>query len=70
MTNEKHNGNKTRDIERSREASGTQDRLARDDRPKGVTHRRPTNWSWAHGGSGYDWMDSHYFSADFSGAPG
>lgn len=70
MTNDGKNATRNRDVEPPREASATQARLTRDDRPKSGTRDRRTNWAWAHGGLGYDWMDSHYFCADLPGAPG
>jgi hypothetical protein len=70
MTNDRKNGTQTRNVERAREASGMQASLATDDRPESVTHSRPANWAWALSVSAYDWMDSHYFTPDLSGAPG
>ncbi|MCX4173727.1 MULTISPECIES: hypothetical protein [Paraburkholderia] len=38
--------------------------LATDDRPDTVANHGRTNWAWANGRSGYDWMDSHYLCTD------
>lgn len=37
-----------------------------DDRREGSANNSRTNWAWAHGRAGYDWMDSHHLSIDFT----
>ncbi|WP_268963929.1 hypothetical protein [Paraburkholderia haematera] len=40
--------------------------LATDDRPESMAMNGRTNWAWANGRLGYDWMDSHYLVTDFA----
>ncbi|MFM0212355.1 hypothetical protein PQQ96_33735 [Paraburkholderia sediminicola] len=42
--------------------------MATEDRRESMANNGRTNWAWAHGRAGYDWMDSHYLSTDFAEA--
>lgn len=58
MTNDIQSETQTQPVEPPQQASHTHPARKTDNHGK-------TNWAWAHDGSGYDWMDSHYFPFDF-----
>ena len=66
MTNDRQNGTEKRHVGLLRETDDTQASLATDDRRERAANNSRTNWAWAHGTAGYDWMDSHHISTDFT----
>ncbi len=64
MTNDGQNGPETRHVESPEDGGRMETNLATDDRPDTVANHGRTNWAWANGRSGYDWMDSHYLCTD------
>lgn len=68
MTNDRRNGTEKRHVKPLRETDDTEASRATDDRRERAANNSRTNWAWAHGRAGYDWMDSHYLSADFDAA--
>ncbi|MFL9888166.1 hypothetical protein PQR66_34430 [Paraburkholderia agricolaris] len=57
MTNDRQNGTGKRHVQPLREIDDRRERAANNSR---------INWAWAHGRAGYDWMDSHHLSIDFT----
>jgi hypothetical protein len=60
MTNDGQNGPEPRYIESPEDRGRIEANLATDKCPESVANRVRTNWAWANGRLGYDWMDSHY----------
>ncbi|CAE6799115.1 hypothetical protein R69888_05121 [Paraburkholderia haematera] len=66
MTHDRQNGTETRYVAPPGEGSRVEASLATDDRPESMAMNGRTNWAWANGRLGYDWMDSHYLVTDFA----
>lgn len=64
MTNDGQNGTRTRYVESPEHGGRMEANPAADNRPESVANHGRTNWAWANGRSGYDWMDSHYLFTD------
>ena len=60
MTHDGQNGTETRYVESPEDGGRMEANLAADSRLDSVADPGRTNWAWANGRSGYDWMDSHY----------
>jgi hypothetical protein len=66
MTNDAQNRTETRHVESPGKASAIEADQAKDDRLESAANHVRTNWAWANGRWGYDWMDSHYLLTDFT----
>jgi hypothetical protein len=64
MTNDGQNGTEARYVASPGGRGRVEANLATDDRPESMANNDRTNWAWANGRSGYDWMDSHYLFTD------
>ncbi|SIO70965.1 hypothetical protein SAMN05444172_7286 [Burkholderia sp. GAS332] len=64
MTHDGQNGTETRYVEAPEDGGRLEASLAADSSPESVADHGRTNWAWANGRSGYDWMDLHYLVTD------